>query len=85
MFWKKKKMSTNDKMIELTDKIMESEAYIEHLETVLSGNLSTKTRDIYRGRLKTARNRLTKLENLLKDELEVTNNEITKKDKNRHR
>lgn len=61
---------TTQNMITLTDKIMEVEAFIEFLEDSLAGHLLPETRDKYHKQLKTAKNRLTKLEKELKKNLE---------------
>lgn len=63
-----------EEQIKQMDKIMETEAFIEFLEDALSGHLTTETRDRYRNQLKTAKNRLTKLEKKFREGLEEFDN-----------
>ena len=60
----------NDKeFIQLTDKIMETEAFIEFLEEQLKKHLSEETRDKYRRQLKGAKNKLNKLNKKIYEDL----------------
>lgn len=63
------KVMSDKEFIQLTDKIMETEAFIEFLEEQLKKHLSEETRDKYRRQLKGAKNKLNKLNKKIYEDL----------------
>jgi ATP-dependent exoDNAse (exonuclease V) beta subunit len=55
------KKITNTDLMDVIDKIMETQAYLEFLDEQLGKHLSTETREKYTRQLKSAKNRLRKL------------------------
>ena len=55
------KKITNTDLMDVIDKIMETQAYIEFLDEQLGKHLSIETREKYTRQLKSAKNRLRKL------------------------
>ena len=57
------KKITNTDLMDVIDKIMETQAYLEFLDEQLGKHLSIETREKYTRQLKSAKNRLRKLNN----------------------
>ena len=55
------KKITNTDLMDVIDKIMETQAYLEFLDEQLGKHLSIETREKYTRQLKSAKNRLRKL------------------------
>lgn len=55
------KKITNTDLMDVIDKIMETQAYLEFLDEQLGNHLSIETREKYTRQLKSAKNRLRKL------------------------
>lgn len=64
------KKVTNTDLMDVIDKIMETQAYLEFLDEQLERHLSIETREKYTKQVKSAKNRLRKLN---KKEIEIMN------------
>lgn len=64
------KKVTNTDLMDVIDKIMETQAYLEFLDEQLGRHLSVETREKYTKQVKSAKNRLRKLN---KKEIEIMN------------
>lgn len=64
------KKVTNTDLMDVIDKIMETQAYLEFLDEQLGRHLSAETREKYTKQVKSAKNRLRKLN---KKETEIMN------------
>ena len=63
------KCMSDKEFMKLTDRIMETEAFVEFLEEQLQKHLTEETRDKYRRQLKGAKNKLHKLIKKVQDDL----------------